>query len=153
MIEEPVAASIAALVVMAVDVVVVFIVVVVVVVAVAILAMMIGSVRSHLECGSTAWSATTKKNQLALDKAQNQSLRLITGVMRSTPITEMERITEVQPLGQRTDSKILMQTDMFRCMPNHPLKTRLEGLAKNRLKSSFVHGSKKLSRQFHDRLP
>ena len=32
--------------------------------------------------------------------------------------------------------------------------TRLEGLTKNRLKrSSFVHESKKLSRQFHDRLP
>ena len=34
------------------------------------------------------------------------------------------------------------------------MKTRLEGLTKNRLKrSSFVHDSKKLSRQFHDRLP
>ena len=34
------------------------------------------------------------------------------------------------------------------------MKTRLEGLTKNRLKrSSFVHESKKLSRQFHDRLP
>ena len=34
------------------------------------------------------------------------------------------------------------------------MKTRLEGLTKNRLKrSSFVYDSKKLSRQFHDRLP
>ena len=39
-------------------------------------------------------------------------------------------------------------------MPNHPIKTRLEGLTKNRLKSSIlVHESKKLSRQFQDRLP
>ena len=40
------------------------------------------------------------------------------------------------------------------CLTNHPMKTRLERLTKNRLKrSSFVHESKKLSRQFHNRLP
>ena len=48
----------------------------------------------------------------------------------------------------------MMQAEKFRCLTNHPMKTRLEGLTKNRLKrSSFVHESKKLSRQFHDRLP
>ena len=53
-----------------------------------------------------------------------------------------------------TDAKILMQADKFRCMPNHPMKTRLEGLTKNRLKrSSFVHENRKLTRQFHNRLP
>ena len=74
--------------------------------------------------------------------------------MRSTPITEMERLTGVQPLGQRRDAKNMMQAEKFKCLTNHPMKTRLEGLTKNRLKrSSFVHESKKLSRQFHDRLP
>ena len=39
-------------------------------------------------------------------------------------------------------------------MPNRPMKTRLEGLTKNRPKTtSFVHESKKLTRQFQDRLP
>ena len=57
-----------------------------------------GTVRPHLEYGSTAWSTTAKTNQQALDKVQNQALRLITGAMRSTPITEMERLTGVQPL-------------------------------------------------------
>ena len=34
------------------------------------------------------------------------------------------------------------------------MKTRLKGLSENQLKrNSFVHESKKLSRQFHDRLP
>ena len=48
----------------------------------------------------------------------------------------------------------MMQAEKFKCLTNHPMKTRLEGLTKNRLKrSSFVHESKKLSRQFHDRLP
>ena len=113
-----------------------------------------GTVRPHLEYGSTAWSATAKTNQQALDKVQNQALRLITGAMRSTPITEMEKITGVQRLGQRRDAKNMMQAEKFKCLANHPMKTRLEGLTKNRLKrSSFVHESKKLSRQFHDRLP
>ena len=113
-----------------------------------------GTVRPHLEYGSSAWSTTAKTNQQALDKVQKQALRLITGAMRSTPITEMKRLTGVQPLGQRRDAKNMMQAEKFKCLTNHPMKTRLEGLTKNRLKrNSFVHESKKLSRQFHDRLP
>ena len=66
----------------------------------------------------------------------------------------MERLTGVQPLGQRRDAKIMMQAEKFKCMTNHPMKTRLEGLTTHRLKrSSFVHESKKLSCQFQDRLP
>ena len=113
-----------------------------------------GTIRPHLECGPTAWSTTAKTNQQAIDKVQNQALRLITSAMRSTPITETEKLTGVQPLGQRRDAEILMQADKLRCMPNHPMKTRLEGLTKNRLKrNSFVHENKKLTRQFHDKLP
>ena len=113
-----------------------------------------GTVRPHLEYGSTVWSTTAKTNQQALDKVQNQALRLITGAMRSTPITEMERLTGVQPLGQQRDAKNMMQAEKFKCLTNHPMKTTLEGLTKNQLKrSSFVHESKKLNRQFHDRLP
>ena len=64
------------------------------------------------------------------------------------------RLTGVQPLGQRRDAKNMMHAEKFKCMTSHPMKTRLEGLTKNRLKrSSFVHESKKLNRQFHDRLP
>ena len=70
-----------------------------------------GTVRPHLEYGSTAWSTTAKTNQQALDKVQNQALRLTTGAMRSTPITEKERITGVQPLGQRRDAKNMMQAE------------------------------------------
>ena len=90
------------------------------------------------------------------DKVHNQALSLITGAMRSTPIMEIERNTGVKPLSQRRDAKILIQKDPFTCMPNHPMKTRLEGLTENRVKrSSFVHEieSKKLIRQFQDREP
>ena len=84
-----------------------------------------GTVRPHLGYGSTAWSTTAKTNRQALDKVQNQALRLITGAMRSTPITEMERLTGVQPLGQRRDAKNTMQTEKVKYLTNHPMKTRL----------------------------
>ena len=112
------------------------------------------STKTHLEYGSTAWQTTAKTNQQALGKVQNKALCLITGAMRSTPIREMDRLTGVQPPGQRRGAKNMMQAEKFKCSTNHPMKTRLEGLTKNRLKrSSFVRESKKLSRQFHDRLP
>ena len=64
------------------------------------------------------------------------------------------RFTGVQPLGQRRDTKILVLADRSRCMANHPMKTRLEGVRKNPWKrSSFVNESKKLTRQIQDRLP
>ena len=47
----------------------------------------------------------------------------------------------------------MMQAEKYKCLTSHPMKTRPESLTKNRPKrSSFVHESKKLSRQFHDRL-
>ena len=81
-----------------------------------------GAVRPHVEYGSTAWSNTAKTNQQALDKVQKQALRLITGAMPSTPITEMERLTGVQPLGQRRDAKNTMQAEKVTCLTNHPMK-------------------------------
>ena len=48
--------------------------------------------KEHLDPISTAQSTTSKTNQQALDKVQNQALHLITGVMQSTPITEMKRL-------------------------------------------------------------
>ena len=92
-----------------------------------------GTIRPHLEYGSRAWSTTAKTNQQAFDNVQNQALRLITGAMRSTPITEIERLTGVRPLGQRRDTKDMMQAEKFKCLTNLPMKTRLEGLTKYRL--------------------
>ena len=113
-----------------------------------------GSVRPHLEYGSTAWSTCAKTTQQALDKVQNQALRIITGAMRSTPIKAMEQLTNIQPLNQRREAKIMAQAEKFRCLPDHPMKHKLDSLTKNRLKrSSFVHESKRLSRQYKDQLP
>jgi len=57
-----------------------------------------GSVRPIMEYSSTTWSSTAKTNQHSLYKIQNQALRIITGAMKSPPITFMEQSTAIQPL-------------------------------------------------------
>ena len=56
---------------------------------------------------------------------QNQSQRLITAAMRSTPTQKME-ITGLQSLEDRKDTKILIQAATFKRLRNHPMnKTKL----------------------------
>ena len=113
-----------------------------------------GAIRPQLEYGSTAWSTSAKTNQQALDRVQNQALRLITGAMKTTPIQAMEKVTGIQPLQERRDTKILLQAEKFRCQNKHPMNQKVEGLTKNRLKrSSFVHDSKRLRRAHISHLP
>ena len=101
-----------------------------------------GSVRPVLEYSSTAWPTTAKTNQQSLD-IQNQALRIITGAMKSTPITFMEQTTAIQPLQQRRHAKVLLQTEKYKCLPHHPMKEKEEGRTKNRIKrSSFTHVKK-----------
>ena len=57
-----------------------------------------GAVRPHLEYGAVAWSSASKSTLQSVDKVQNQALRLITGAMKTTPISAMEKVTGVQPL-------------------------------------------------------
>ena len=49
----------------------------------------IGTIRSHLEYGSTRLSSASKSEIYTLDKVQNQALRRITESMKSTPIRVM----------------------------------------------------------------
>ena len=113
-----------------------------------------GSVRPHLEYSSTAWSTAAKANLNTLDKVQNQALRIMTGAMKSTPIRAMEQISGITPLQQRREEKIMIQATKYNCLPKHPMKQKLEGLTKNRLKRrSFLHESKRLFRQHQNSLP
>ena len=73
-----------------------------------------GSVRPVLEYSSTAWSTTANTNQQFLDKIQNQALRIITGAMKSTPITFMVQATAIQPLQQRRQVKVLLQAEKYK---------------------------------------
>ena len=110
--------------------------------------------RPHLKYGSTAESICVKTTQQALDKVQNQALQLINLHDGVNSINAMEQLTGIQPLKERREAKNMMQAEKFRCLPDHPMKPKLDSLTKNRLKrSSFVHESKRLSRQYKEQLP
>ena len=82
-----------------------------------------------------------------LDKIQNQALRIITGAMKSTPITCMEQTTAMQPLLQRRHAKVPLQAEKHKCLADHPMKEKVKGRTKNRIKrSSFTHEVKKLQK-------
>uniref|UniRef100_A0A0B7BRW2 Uncharacterized protein n=1 Tax=Arion vulgaris TaxID=1028688 RepID=A0A0B7BRW2_9EUPU len=51
----------------------------------------------YLEFGSTAWATAANTHLQTLDRVQNQALRIITGAMKSTPITEMQKTMEYKP--------------------------------------------------------
>ena len=111
-------------------------------------------IRPHLEYGSAAWSSAANTNLQALDKVQNQALRVMTGAMKSTPIAQMEKTTNIQPLKERRETKILQQAEKYMCSVNNPMKERMEDLARGRLqRSSFVHQAKRLRRQHAQEIP
>ncbi|KAL8625737.1 hypothetical protein ACOMHN_044012 [Nucella lapillus] len=110
-----------------------------------------GRVRPVLEYGMTAWGTTAKSNFQQISKVQNQATRIITGAMKSTPIQELETITELQPLEDRRDAKLLTQAVKFKRLQGHPMKDRLSQPIKGRLRGgSFAHQSRILKRQHQD---
>jgi len=40
--------------------------------------------------------------------------------MKSTPIKDVEKATAIQPLSERRDTKIMMQTEKFEHLHNYP---------------------------------
>jgi len=60
-----------------------------------------------------------------------------------------ERRVGIHPLKERRQAKILLQAEKFKYIIDIPMKSRLPGYTKNRLKrNSFVHEAKKLDRRF-----
>ncbi|KAL8604431.1 hypothetical protein ACOMHN_042260 [Nucella lapillus] len=99
----------------------------------------------------TAWGTTAKSNFERRSKVQNQATRIITGAMKSTPIQELETITELQPLEDHRDAKLLIQAAKFKRLQGHPMKDRLSQPTKGRLRrGSFIHQSRILERQHQD---
>ena len=50
-----------------------------------------GAVRPHMEYASSSWTTAAKTNTGKLDKIQNAGLRLITGGIKTAPISAMEK--------------------------------------------------------------
>ena len=100
----------------------------------------IGTIRSHLEYGSTTLSSASKSAIYTLGKVQNQASRLITGSKKSTLITVMEETTAIQPLSKRRDMINIIQAERCKCSPSHPMRKRMDVITKHRIKKeSFIH--------------
>ena len=107
-----------------------------------------GAVRPIMEYATTSWATASNTNKAKLDKVQNIALRAITGGMKSTPIKEMEKRTDIEPLESRRELKVLTQTEKLRRLPSHPMHKKLTAPTKNRLKrKSLNHLTKELRRK------
>ena len=112
------------------------------------------TVRPHLEYGASAWMTATKSHQQTLEKVQNQALRIMSGSMRSTPITKMEQATGLPPLKTRWNSKAMVQHAKIKALEDHPMHEREKKLEVCRLKrSNFLREAKELYNTHNDKLP
>ena len=113
-----------------------------------------GSVRPHLEYGSSSWMTAAQTHQQTLQRVQNQALRIITGAMRSTPIEKMEGTTGILPLKNRWECKALIQYTKAETSANHLMHTRTTQTSSGRLKrSSFIRDTRLLQRRLQEQLP
>ena len=58
----------------------------------------IGAVRPIKEYAKTSWATASTANKSKLDKVQTVALRAIVGAMKITPIKEMEKRADLEPL-------------------------------------------------------
>ena len=104
-----------------------------------------GYVRPTLEYGMAAWGTTAPSNFNSIAKVQNQNLRLITGSLRSTPISAMETETGLQSLEERRDNKILTQFSKFTTLSKHPMYLQVDKPIPECLKrNNFLKSAKTL---------
>ena len=110
-----------------------------------------GAVRPIMEYATTSWATASNANKSKLDKVQNVALRAIVGAMKTTPIKEMEKRADLEPLELRRAFKVLTQTEKIRRLPGHPLYKKLAAPTKNRLKrQSLNHLARDLRRTHED---
>ena len=87
-----------------------------------------------MEYASTSWITASNTNKGKLDQVKNTGLRTILGALKTTPITEMEKTADLEPLDASREFKTLVLAEKVNRLPTHPLNTKLNNLTKNRLK-------------------
>ena len=108
----------------------------------------VGRIRPVLEYGMAASCTAAKSNTCKLSRVQHQAMRMMTGAMRSTPISAMETVTGLQPQEDRQEMKVLTQAAKFKRLQDHPMHERMNQPTKRRLKrSSFLQHSRILERK------
>ena len=97
------------------------------------------------------WGTAAKSSLDRLTKVQNQATRIMTGAIKSTPVKDLESITDIQPLCDRRDTKMLVQDAKFKRLTDHPMNQRMGEPVCRRLKrNSFLHQAKELIKQNTD---
>ena len=109
-----------------------------------------GAVRPIMEYAATSWAISSNAKRIKLDKVQSVALRAIAGAMKTTPIKEMEKTAELEPLELRRTSKVLTQTEKIRRLPGHPLHKKLAAPNKNRLKRQSLNHLARDPRRTHE---
>ena len=63
----------------------------------------------------------------------------------------MEETIAITPLRNRRDMRNLIQVERYKCSPSHPMKMRMNGMTKNRIKrESFIHKYQRLRKVFNN---
>ena len=110
-----------------------------------------GAVCPIMEYATTSLAIASNANKSELDKFQHVALRTIISVMKTTPIKEMEKRADLEPLELRRTFKVLSQTEKIWRLPGHPLHKKLAAPTKNRLKrQSLNHLARDLRRTHED---
>ena len=110
-----------------------------------------GAVIPIMEYATTSWATASNANKSKHDNVQNVTLRAIVGAMKTTPIKEMEKRADLEPLELQRTFRVLTQTEKTRRLPGHPLHKKLAAPTKNRLKrQSLNHLARDLRRTQED---
>ena len=70
---------------------------------------------------TASWAITSNANKSKLDKVQNVALRAIVLAMRTTPIKEVEKRADLEPLELRRTFIVFTETEKIRRLPCDPL--------------------------------
>ena len=111
----------------------------------------IGTIRQHLEYGSTTLSLASKSAIYTLNKVQNQASRLIARSMKSIPMRVMEETTAIQSLSKRRDMRNIIQAERYKFSSSHPMRKGMDAMTKHRIKrESFIHKNNNLNRTYNN---
>ena len=108
----------------------------------------VGRISPVFEYGMAASYTAAKSNSSKLSRVQHQAMRMMTGAMRSTPISAMATVTGLQSLEDRQEMKVLTQAVKFKRLQDHPMHERMNQPTRGRLKrSNFLQHSRILERR------
>ena len=91
-------------------------------------------VRPNMEYASNTWSSAAGINLDQLTKTQIAGQRIITGGMKTTPISEVESTAGLLSLEQKREGKLLCRSEKMKRLSLYPLHSKFEAPTKNRLK-------------------